>query len=103
MKRFTMVLCAAILSAGLLASPATAAGSASGWKECGANARIAIASGTGSAGAPVGKFVVGHQVLGGNNFSWKTVGHHKAKHNKIEGNWAISTNGTLFSGGPSCE
>ncbi|WP_313277814.1 hypothetical protein [Timonella senegalensis] len=103
MKNTLVVFCATFLSIGLLASPASAAGSTSGWKECGANQRIAISSSTALGGVSSSIFSVGHQVLGGNNFNWTTAGFHKAKHNKIQGNWAISTNGTLNSGGASCE
>ena len=82
---------------------ANAIDSQTGWWECPPTKRVKVVSGTNAVGKPAGvAFAVGHAVTGTAAQSWKTVGYHSSIHPTPEGSWAISTNGDILSGGPSC-
>lgn len=93
---------AALVGATLLATtPAFAADSRNGYTECNPNRTLRITSTTSGSGST---FAVGHAVGGGSPVSvgWSTAGYHQSSHGVAGGSWAISTNGTIKSGGASC-
>lgn len=106
MRRLAAALTAAALALGvalMAAGPAAAAGSKTGFRECNPGMLISTSSNTTQVGKPAGVvFAVGHQVLGGNQWSWSTAGYRSFKHNVPGGTWAVSTNGTLVSAAAGC-
>ncbi len=82
-----------------IAGPAAAFGSKSGYLECQSGRYVRTTSSTTGSGS---LFSVGHAITGGNSKNWSSAGYHAFKHNRHGGNWAVSTNGILNSGGASC-
>lgn len=85
----------------LATTPAFATDSRNGYTECNPNRTLRVTSTTTSTG---GTFAAGHAVGGGSPVSvgWSTAGYHQSSHGVPGGSWAISTTGTINSGGASC-